>query len=643
MAPQVTAAPHGLDVWIDVETPEQIEFSYSIAGIGSRGAAAALDAIICVASLIVLAVVAAFAVGFLGTKGKLEMMPPSASWIFAAYVIVQFVVIWGYYVLFEGLWDGQTPGKRVMQLRVVRDGGYSVSFEASAVRNLLRVVDAMPIPLYLIGIVAAMLNRSRKRIGDLVAGTIVIKEGRAEPRVEAKPDHTPAKASRTRAAAMSTAGQAAALAALKAPTALLSDDEYAVLELYVLRRQTLDPDRRRTLATQLAERFAKYLRTSSGASAAAGLPLLYEQERNARATGVAGRSDTGAKREQHAIVALGLKRWNDFAATLDAANARGLKRMPPEDVSSLVAQYREITSDLARLQTATRGRNSDTLFFLGRIVAKGHNLLYGQRKNTLNGIARYFTRAVPREVRRSWRQIALAAALLFGPAAVAYTAVLRDASVAAQLLPDEMLSRAGTAAERERKGEGYVTIDEAVRPIAASAIISNNVQITYMAFALGLTAGIGTVLLLVFNGVSIGSGVGVFAVNGVARVILAFIAPHGILELSAICIAGGGGFLIAQGMLLPGELARRDALIANGRRAINLIAASTLLLLVAGSIEGLVSPRVWPIAWKTAVSGATALALIGYLSLGRDQDRRADAMSSTTSGTTGGTKVSIAP
>ncbi len=628
----MTAAPRGLDVWLDVETPEQIEFSYSIAGIGSRGAAAALDAIICVISLIVFALVTVFAVGFFGLKGKSDIVPPSAGWIFAAYVIAQFVVLWGYYVLFEGLWDGQTPGKRLMQLRVVRDGGYSVSFEASAVRNLLRVVDAMPIPLYLIGIVAAMLNRSRKRIGDLVAGTIVIKEGRAESKPERKLLHKQAqtKVSQSRATATSATTQAATL------TAQLSDDEYAVLELYMLRRQTLDPDRRRTLAAQLTERFTKYLPNSSGAGAspAAGLPLLYEQERDARASGVAGRSDTGAKREQHAIVALGLKRWNDFAATLDAAHSRGLKHMPPEDVSALVAQYREITSDLARLQTATRGRNSDTLFFLGRIVAKGHNLLYGQRKNTLAGVTRYFTRAVPREVRRSWRQIALAAALLFGPATVAYTAVLRDPGVAAQLLPDEMLSRAGTAAERERKGEGYVTIDEAARPIAASAIISNNVQITYLAFALGLTAGIGTVLLLVFNGVSIGSGVGVFAANGVTRVILAFIAPHGILELSAICIAGGGGLLIAQGMLLPGDRARRDALIANGRRALDLIAASTLLLLVAGSIEGLVSPRVWPMAWKVAVSGATALALIGYLSLGRGQGRRGDATDNSTDNTT---------
>lgn len=606
----MTAAPRSLDIWVDVETPEQIEFSYSIAGIGSRGAAAALDALICVTSLLVLFIVAAFAVGFLGLKGRLDLAARSAAWIFAGYVIVQFVLLWGYYVLFEGLWDGQTPGKRLMQLRVVRDGGYSVSFGASAVRNLLRVADAMPIPLYLVAIVAAMLNRSRKRIGDLVAGTIVVKEGRVVP----GQNHQRIAPNTVSAAA----GQATTSQTLMTQ---LSDDEYAVLEMYMQRRQTIDAERRRVLATQLSQRFAKYLPSTGNLSSS--LPRLYEQERAARAVGTVGRSDTGAKREQHAIVALGLKRWNDFAIVLDAARARGLTRMQAEEVSTLVAQYREITTDLARLQTATRGRSADSLFFLSRLVARGHNLLYGQQQNSVAGIMRYLSRTVPREVRRSWVQIAIAAVLLFGPAAVAYTVVVRDPGVAAQLLPDEMLSRAATAAQRERRGEGYVTIDEMDRPVVASMIISNNVQITYMAFALGVTAGIGTVILLILNGVSIGSAVGVFAANGVTRVILAFVAPHGVLELTAVCIAGGGGLLIAQGMLLPGDRTRRDALVANGRRAIDLIAASTLLLLVAGSIEGLVSPRVWPMVWKIAVSVATAVALIGYLSLGRKSDAAA--------------------
>ena len=605
-----------LDVSVEIETPEQISLSYSVAGIGSRGAAAALDTLICLAALVILGLIMSLAASYVGLKTD-PASTPSASWVIAAYLLVQFAIIWGYYVVFEGIWDGQTPGKRMMKLRVVRDGGFSVTFTASAVRNLLRAIDF--IGVYFVGIVVALTNDSRKRLGDIVAGTFVIKEERA-----------------TRlSTGVATPEKSTTLPAF----AQLSDDEYAVLDRYMQRRTSLDAARRDAIVASLRRQFAKQLASGADRSPHSALLRLYESERDARAGGVSSRSDTGAQREQHAIVALGLKRWNDFAAALDAAYAQGLSRMSPEDVSSLVARYREMTTDLARLQTASRGRSSDSLFHVSRLVARGHNLLYRQRGQTIAGIIAYLAGAVPAEVRRSWRPIALAALLLFGPAAAAYTAVVRNPGVARQLLPDEMISRATEGRAREQRGEGYVSIPEEIRPVVASKIISNNVTVTYLAFAMGLTAGIGTVLLLVFNGVAVGSGVGLFASLGVARLILAFIAPHGVLELSAICIAGGGGLLIAKGIVLPGDLTRRDALVQNGRRAINLIAASSLLLLVAGTLEGLVSPRVWPLSWKLGISAATTVLMLGYLSLGRRSTRpgrndRSDSLASDNSAAT---------
>lgn len=596
--PSVTHATDPFDLMLQVETPEQIAFSYSVAGIGSRGAAALIDTLICLGTLTVITIaLSLIALAFAGSE---RGDPGDAAWFLAIYLLFQFAVLWGYYVLFEGLWDGQTPGKRIMRLRVVRDGGYSVTFGASAVRNLLRIIDIMPAPLYLVGIISAALTPARKRLGDIAAGTFVVKETRAEPSAAARPSAVPQRAPMV--------------------TARLSDDEYAVLELYVQRRAQLDAERRRAIAAQLGARFATHMDAAGRSTPAAGLMRLYEGEREARASGVAGRSDTGARREQHAIVALGLKRWNDFGSALDAAQRIGLRQMKPEDVSELVARYREITTDLARLQTAARGRSSDALFYLSRLVARGHNLLYGAERQSAKSVAHYITRTVPREVRRSWRPIVLAAVLLFGPAIASFAAVVHDPRVAERLLPDEMLSRANTGAAREKRGEGYVTISELERPVVASEIISNNVQVTYVTFAMGITAGLGTVFLLVMNGVSIGAGVGLFAVYGIAHLIIAFIAPHGVLELSAICIAAGGGLLIAEGMLIPGERTRREAIVQNGRRAITLIACSTLLLICAGTLEGLVSPRVLPMAWKLAISATTAVALIAYLSLGRGED-----------------------
>jgi uncharacterized membrane protein SpoIIM required for sporulation len=237
----------------------------------------------------------------------------------------------------------------------------------------------------------------------------------------------------------------------------------------------------------------------------------------------------------------------------------------------------------------------------------------------------FFTIAAPREIRRSAAPILLAAALMFGPAAIAYTAVMRDPEVAAVFIPAQMLDRAAEGIRRAREGSGYIPDPEMFRPVMATGIIANNVQVTFAAFAFGITAGIGTLLLLVFNGVSLGGVFGLYQSKGIGALLLAFVAPHGVLELSAICIAGGGGFLLAGALLLPGRRTRRVALIENGQRAIRLIGASTLLLVVAGSLEGFVSPiPYWPLSLKLSVSALTAVALVLYIRAGR-QPRAAPA------------------
>ncbi len=442
-----------------------------------------------------------------------------------------------------------------------------------------------------------MLNRSGKRIGDLVAGTFVVRETPVLRRPQVK---------------------AVNRAHGRPLTARLSDAQYSLLERYMTRRQELDPERRKQFVEQLATRFSTHLQSGGNRkSDSAALAMLFEEEQSARASGVASRSDTGAQREQHAIVALGTARWNHFAGLLERTTKRGLAKMSAEEVSVFVSEYRELTTDLARLQTATRGRSSDAVYYVSRLVAGGHSVLYRQQRETVAAVLGFITESIPREIRRSWVPITIAAALLFVPLVTAYVSVVRTPAIASRLLSEEMLHRARTGNERAQRGEGYVTIEKELRPIAASSIITNNIQVTYLAFIAGLSAGIGTLLLLVFNGVAIGSAVGLFASYGVARLIMGFVAPHGVLELTAICIAGGGGLLIGSSFLVPGSRTRRDALIENGKRAITLIAGSTILLLIAGAIEGLISPRVWPLTWKVAVSATTAAGLVLYLSLGR--------------------------
>src|SRR5262245_9827924 len=157
---------------IDIETPELVVVSYTIAGLGSRVTAGLIDLIICIVGFF--AVILGLA--FVTPDGSSADGGMSTSLAIAITVLLQFVVLWGYYLLFEGLRDGQTPGKRMLGLRVVRDGGYSLDFSASAVRNLMRFVDLQPVFSYAVGITSIALSKTGKRLGDVVAGTIVVRE-----------------------------------------------------------------------------------------------------------------------------------------------------------------------------------------------------------------------------------------------------------------------------------------------------------------------------------------------------------------------------------------------------------------------------------------------------------------------------------
>ena len=584
---------------VDVETPELVVLTYSVAGVGSRVLAALTDLVICLAAMVALLLLGGFLAGLTHTTFGL-----ADSWVAALLILGQFTVMWGYYVLFEGLRDGQTPGKRIHRLRVVQEGGYSVTFGVSAARNLMRVVDMQPVLFYLVGIGSMLASKRGRRLGDVVAGTIVVRES-----VRADQIAAPAPSRR--------AGGAAPL------QTALSEDEYILLSRLVERWATLNPARRAALVSQLVIRFAPALHGDSRPDAARLLDL-HAREQAARARGVAARGETGAGRERQALIAANAARWNAFAVKLARAQSEGLRALGEHGVREFVAEYRALAADLARLRTAAGGRALDELFQLGRLVAGAHNLLYRDRGLPLRQAVRFLFIDVPREVRRSAGPIALAALLLFGPAVITMVGVIREPAVATELLPPQMLQRAEDGVRRAKNGDGYIDDPELFRPVMASSIIANNVQVSFVAFAGGILAGLGTALALVSNGISFGAVVGLYVSKGIGPLLLAFVAPHGVFELFAICVAAGGGFLLAAGLLIPGNRTRRDAIRENARRSVRLLAASTFLLLLAGTLEGFVSPiEWWPLEWKLSVSALTLMFLILYLRGGIDRRQSA--------------------
>jgi len=157
---------------LDIETPENVAFGYQVAGIGSRFLATLLDTILVVLLQVVVIIVLTLMVRAFDGSTFADQL---SSWIIAIFGVIAALFYWGYYVFFEMLWNGQSPGKRWVGLRVIRSDGTPITISESLIRNLARIVDFLP-AAYGIGIITMFIDRQSRRLGDLAAGTLVVND-----------------------------------------------------------------------------------------------------------------------------------------------------------------------------------------------------------------------------------------------------------------------------------------------------------------------------------------------------------------------------------------------------------------------------------------------------------------------------------
>ena len=162
-----------------IETPERVPLHFALASIGNRFLACALDHAV-QAAVLLLILLSGVIIGN-ATSSSLENAFSSApKWVYAVMILLLFLTFAGYFAFFEWLWSGQTPGKRWMKLRVIREDGRPITFWEASVRNLIRSLDMMPFPFYSIGLICVFMNGRDQRVGDMVAGTVVVREREAE-------------------------------------------------------------------------------------------------------------------------------------------------------------------------------------------------------------------------------------------------------------------------------------------------------------------------------------------------------------------------------------------------------------------------------------------------------------------------------
>ncbi|HEV2801548.1 MAG TPA: stage II sporulation protein M [Pyrinomonadaceae bacterium] len=306
--------------------------------------------------------------------------------------------------------------------------------------------------------------------------------------------------------------------------------------------------------------------------------------------------------------------WQRLEDLLTLLDRMSLRRLHREEVRELGRIYRRTSSDLAIARAESR--DPRLVNYLNSLVIRAHGRIY--RAGALEGGARvrlFFARDFPRAFRRTWRHTALAFVVFAAFFLAGFLGTWRDT---------EFSDLAGvTSAWRAQNTDARVRwwerLNEA-NQVGGAAIMTNNIQVMFYAFAFGALIGLGTLYIMAFNGASIGAVLALTYRAGFGHELLAFMAGHGVIELTCIFIAGGAGLLVGSAILFPGDLSRLDALRLRGRDSIQLIVGCIPLLVLAGIIEGFISPAPISPAFKYAVAAATGVALYTYLLLaGREE------------------------
>ncbi len=311
------------------------------------------------------------------------------------------------------------------------------------------------------------------------------------------------------------------------------------------------------------------------------------------------------------------KDWDRLNRLVEQSQTN-ISKLSPAQIELMASLYRSLTSDLA---VAQRDFPRHPLTnYLNQLTGRAHAAIYREEPLALRRLGLFITQGFPRLYRELF-PFMLAAMLMFAVPAVA-------AGISMGLAP-ESNSRILPASVQElipmiQEKDLWTDIPVQERPYASSFIMQNNIRVSFLAFGSGISGGLLTLLVLAENGLILGGLLGLTAHYGVGFELGTFVIGHGVIELSVIFIAGGAGLVIGWALLQPGLKRRRDALADAARKAVRLLVGAVPLLLVAGTIEGFISPAEnipWPVKWSIGIG--SGILFYGYLILaGREKRQR---------------------
>jgi uncharacterized membrane protein SpoIIM required for sporulation len=278
------------------------------------------------------------------------------------------------------------------------------------------------------------------------------------------------------------------------------------------------------------------------------------------------------------------------------------------DLYELGRLYRSATSDLALAQRDFP--NAQVTIYLNQLVARAHALLYREEPLRWQQLQRFYRETFPQYFRQLWPYTLAAFVVFMIPALVSFAVVWADAETIYTFLGAGPNTQELVRTVEE--GELWTDIAPSVRSAASAMILTNNIGVMFMAFAGSATAGIFTLFIMLLNGINIGAIFGLLQAHGLSGGLAEFVFAHGFIELSVIFLAGGCGLYVGEAIIRPGLLSRKDALVVRARLAVAVILGCVPLLVLAGIIEGFISPSGLPWIVKLLVGAGTGVALYWY-------------------------------
>jgi uncharacterized membrane protein SpoIIM required for sporulation len=298
--------------------------------------------------------------------------------------------------------------------------------------------------------------------------------------------------------------------------------------------------------------------------------------------------------------------WTELEQLLEQLNKR-TNSLQASDVSRFTELYKAVSAHLATLQTHLPA--DETTIYLNHLVSQAHNAMYKESNKSSTQMKEFFLHYFPSLIQARSLFVGFALLLFLLGGLLGFLSVWNDPLNLSMIMPGTMADSIDPSKTADPRGDLH-------SPLVSTAIMTNNIRVAVLAFISGVTLGIGTVYLMISNGLIVGALAAVFMQSGKSYVFWAYILPHGIIELTAIFIAGGAGLYMGYRFFVPGPYPRKLRFLESAKESAQLLIGTIPLFIIAGIIEGYITPSALSLEVKYLIAGVTLLILALYYGYG---------------------------